>query len=133
MRVIVLDWNELSFPDLELDPQSDQRSSWFPWATSCRSDTYVCSLSGFWPVQSLDGTRMRLLLCLEPLCRCGHSRGPCSCSSFHLCSGQQKKGLQKVSFLFSTPTVHSITSWEPSQPIHRALMKPDGDSLWKWA
>lgn len=73
----------------------------------------MCSLSGFWPVQSLDGTRTRLLLCLEPLCRCGHNHGPCSCSSFHLCDGQAEKRLQKVTVPLSTPPIHHLTYVDP--------------------
>lgn len=65
------------------------------WACGVRAevrcDTYMCSLAGFWPTQIQGGTRTTPRLCPELLCRCGRSRGPCSCSSSRLYRGQRQR------------------------------------------
>ena len=87
-----------------------------------RCDTYMYSLSGFWPTQSQDGTRMTLRLCLELLCRYEHSHGPCSCSSFHLCKelGQKTKILNKC-FKQKKPSV--CTGGNLADAMDESLLK----------
>ena len=81
--------------------------------------TYRCSPSGSWPARTLGGTHRPRLLWAS-LCRCGHSRAPCSYSWGPL--WREERGHNETLLQWLTGSTQRHTQWEISPPSSKTLI-----------